>query len=166
MAEKPPKAFTHFREDGAAHMVQISQKSETPRSATARARVRMQSATHAKIREGEMGKGDVLGIARVAGINGAKSCSHLIPLCHPVRLTAVDIDFVLHEQDAVIDVIARADCVDRTGPEMEAMAAASTAALTIYDMCKSIDRAMAIESIILTEKSGGKSGHWIRGESG
>lgn len=143
-------------------MVQISQKSETPRSAIAQATVRMSPETKVKILGGNMGKGDVLGIARIAGITGAKRCSELIPLCHPVRLTAVDIDFKLDLPDDIIQVIARADCVDRTGPEMEAMSAASSAALTIYDMCKSVDRAMSIESVRLLEKSGGKSGHWTR----
>lgn len=162
MSAKPPEDFTHFRADGAAHMVEISHKAPTPRSATAKARVRMSPETKTKILAGQMGKGDVLGIARIAGIGGAKRCSDLIPLCHPVGLTAVDIDFVVDLPEPVIEILARADCVDRTGPEMEAMTAASAAALTIYDMCKSIDRAMAIESILLTQKSGGKSGHWVR----
>lgn len=162
MADTPSKDFTHFRADGAAHMVQISQKGETPRSATAQATVQMSPETKAKILSGSVGKGDVLGIARIAGIGGAKRCSELIPLCHPVRLTAVDIDFKVDQAESVIEVIARADCVDRTGPEMEAMNAASTAALTIYDMCKSVDRAMSIQSVQLLEKSGGKSGHWTR----
>lgn len=154
--------FTHFRKDGAAHMVGITHKEATARSATAGARIRMQASTKALILAGKVGKGDVLGIARIAGINGAKSCSSLIPLCHPVSLSAVDIDFGLDASEEIIEIIARADCVDRTGPEMEAMTAASTAALTIYDMCKSADRSMAIESLLLLSKSGGKSGHWTR----
>lgn len=154
--------LTHFREDGAAHMVGISHKSETPRSATAQSKVYMTPSTKAQILAGSVGKGDVLGIARIAGIGAAKRCGDWIPLCHPVRLTAVEVDFIVDGPNDLIEVIAKVQAVDRTGPEMEAMTAASCAALTIYDMCKSVDRAMRIEGLCLLEKSGGKSGHWVR----
>ena len=130
--------------------------------AAARARVRMEAATLLRIREGGIGKGDVLAVARLAAIGGSKQTPALIPLCHPVRLTAVDIRFTLDDALPGVIVDARVEAHDRTGPDMEAMTAASTAALTIYDMCKAIDRGMTIEAVQLTEKNGGKSGSWRR----
>ncbi|MCA9656726.1 MAG: cyclic pyranopterin monophosphate synthase MoaC [Myxococcales bacterium] len=154
--------LTHFDPHGAARMVTISVKPETPRMAAARARVRMQPATLARIREGDVGKGDVLGVARLAAIAGSKQTPGIIPLCHPVRVTAVDVQFSLDEALPGVVVEARVEAVDRTGPDMEAMTAAATAALTIYDMCKAMDRGMTIEAVELTAKEGGKSGRWLR----
>ena len=148
--------LTHFNDDGAAHMVAITEKHESSRSATAFARVQMANATLEAIRSGTIGKGDVLGVARLAGITGAKQTPQLIPLCHPVRLTHVDIRFEIHAATTSVTIFAQVDAFDRTGPEMEAMSAASTAALTIYDMCKASERGIEIAEIKLLEKSGGK----------
>ncbi|MCX4247643.1 cyclic pyranopterin monophosphate synthase MoaC [Paraliomyxa miuraensis] len=154
--------LTHFSPAGAAHMVGIEGKPETPRRAVAAARVRMAPATLRRITEGGVGKGDVLGVARIAAIAASKRCAELIPLCHPVRLTAVDVTFEVVESLPGVEVRAEVRAIDRTGPEMEAMTAASVAALTIYDMCKAMDRGMAVEAVVLLEKDGGKSGHWRR----
>ena len=154
--------LTHFDGAGAARMVDVGAKPETPRMARARARIKMDPATLAKIEAGELGKGDVLGVARLGAIAGAKQTAAQIPLCHPVRITAVDVAFELDPELPGVVVEARVEAVDRTGPEMEAMMAASTGALTIYDMCKAIDRGMEILELRLIEKSGGKSGHWTR----
>ena len=143
-------------------MVDVAAKPETPRMARARARVRMAPATLAKIEAGQLGKGDVLGVARLGGIMGAKQAATQIPLCHPVRISAVAINFEIDPQLPGVLVDACVEAVDRTGPEMEAMMAASTAALTIYDMCKAIDRGIEILDLFLVEKRGGKSGHWTR----
>ena len=155
-------SLTHFDPGGAARMVGISAKPETPRMACARARVCMQPATLARIREGDVGKGDVLAIARLAAISGTKQTPALIPLCHPVRVTAVDVRFTIDEALPGVIVDARVEAVDRTGPDMEAMMAAATGALTIYDMCKAMDRGMTIQAVELTAKDGGKTGRWRR----
>jgi cyclic pyranopterin monophosphate synthase len=154
--------LTHFDESGAARMVAIAAKPETPRMARARASVRMREETLARIEAGQVGKGDVLGVARLAAIGAAKSTAQLIPLCHPVRLTAVDVGFELVAALPGVAITVTVHAHDRTGPEMEAITAASTAALTIYDMCKAADRTMTIEKIVLLEKSGGNSGHFTR----
>jgi cyclic pyranopterin monophosphate synthase len=154
--------LTHFDEAGAARMVAIEGKPESSRMARARATVRMREETLARIESGAMGKGDVLGVSRIAAIGAAKSTAQLIPLCHPVRLTAVDVQFELRRDLPGVDVTVQINAHDRTGPEMEAMTAAAAAALTIYDMCKAIDRTMTIEQVALLEKSGGKSGHFTR----
>ncbi|HLT39447.1 MAG TPA: cyclic pyranopterin monophosphate synthase MoaC [Enhygromyxa sp.] len=154
--------LTHFDRSGAAHMVDVANKPETPRMARARARVVMAATTLARIEAGQLGKGDVLGVARLGGITGAKQTSLQIPLCHPIRITAVDVQFEIDRALPGVIIEATVEAVDRTGPEMEAMTAASTAALTIYDMCKAIDREMAIVDVVLVEKRGGKSGHWTR----
>lgn len=154
--------LSHFDAAGAAHMVDVAAKAETPRMARARARVRMAASTLAKIEAGRLGKGDVLCVARLGGIAGAKQTAALIPLCHPVRITAVAIEFRVDAELPGVEVEARVEAVDRTGPEMEAMMGASVAALTIYDMCKAVDRGMEILEVVLVEKSGGKSGHWTR----
>jgi cyclic pyranopterin phosphate synthase len=159
---RDPDELTHFDGAGAAHMVDIAAKPETPRMARARARVRMAPQTLAKIEAGRLGKGDVLGVARLGGIAAAKQTAIQIPLCHPVRITAVAIEFEIDAALPGVIVEASVEAVDRTGPEMEAMMAASGAALTIYDMCKAIDRGMQIIGIELVEKRGGKSGHWTR----
>jgi cyclic pyranopterin phosphate synthase len=155
--------LTHFDDQGASRMVDTTAKSETERLARASGRVRMQPATLALIGDRQLAKGDVLEVARLAGIMAAKKTGELIPLCHPLPLTAVTIDFAFEGDDAVrIEAIAK--CVGRTGVEMEALTAVSVAALTIYDMCKSADKAMTIEAIRLEEKLGGKSGHFTRGD--
>jgi cyclic pyranopterin phosphate synthase len=152
--------LTHFDRAGAARMVDVASKPESPRMARASARVRMAASTLARIEAGTLGKGDVLAVARLGGITGAKQTATSIPLCHPVRITAVAIEFQIDPQLPGVIVEATVEAIDRTGPEMEAMMAASTAALTIYDMCKAIDRGMEIVSLQLVEKRGGKSGHW------
>lgn len=154
--------LTHFDESGAARMVDVSLKPESKRTAVARAVVRMSAQTLARIRAGTAGKGDVLGVARLGGVAGAKHAAQAIPLCHPVRLTAVDLRFQILPELPGVEVEAEVAAFDRTGPEMEAMSAAAAAALTIYDMCKAVDRSMAIEEVVLLTKSGGKSGDWVR----
>jgi len=151
---------SHVDASGAARMVDVQEKPETHRWAIAAACVRMPPALVARIAEGSMQKGDVLAAARIAGIMAAKKTAELIPLCHPVRLCAVAVEFALGPDR--IDVRARASALDRTGVEMEALTAASIAALTIYDMCKSSDRSLVIEFVRLEEKDGGKSGHFVR----
>lgn len=156
MAKRP--TLTHFDAAGNAHMVEVGAKPETARLAIAEGRVAMAPATAAAIAAGDIGKGDVLGIARIAGIQAAKRTSELIPLCHPLRLTGVELSF-LQEPDGVV-ITATVKCFDRSGVEMEALTAVSAAALTIYDMCKAIDRGMILGEIRLIEKRGGKSGVW------
>ncbi len=155
----PGDGFTHFDEQGKARMVDVGGKSPTQRSARAAARVRMAPETLRSIREGDVAKGAVLGVARVAGIMGAKKTSDLIPLCHPLSLTHVDVDFAFPAKD-VLEVVATARVLDRTGVEMEALTACAVAALTVYDMCKAKDRGMSVEELRLLHKSGGKSGTW------
>ena len=152
--------LTHFNQAGQAHMVDVSVKPETLRRAMASGQVRMLPSTFEKVTQGDAKKGDVLGIARLAGIMAAKQTGSLIPLCHPIPLTHVSIDFELDPLHSIVKCIATAETVGRTGVEMEAMTAASIALLTIYDMLKAIDRGMIIESVRLLEKSGGKSGMW------
>jgi len=155
--------FTHFDEQGRAIMVDVAEKAETRRVAVAAGRIVMRPQTLALIRDGAAKKGDVLGVARLAGIMAAKRTAELIPLCHPIPLTRVTVDFRLDETAHAIDCKATAECVGRTGVEMEALTAASVALLTIYDMCKAVDRGMVIETVRLLEKQGGKSGHWQSG---
>lgn len=143
-------------------MVDVCLKPETQRSASAGARLRMQMETLKRIEAGTLGKGDVLAVARLAAIGSAKSTSTQIPLCHPVRITRIEIQFELLPDLPGIQVRASVSAFDRTGPEMEAMCAASSAALTIYDMCKAIDRSMEVLDLHLLSKSGGKSGQWAR----
>ena len=151
--------FTHFDEAGRAAMVDVSAKAETARVAVARGRVVMAPETLARIEEGRIGKGDVLGVARLAGIMAAKRTSDLIPLCHPLALTKVAVDLSPAPPDAV-DIEAIVGLTGRTGVEMEALTAVTVAALTVYDMCKALDRGMRIESVRLARKSGGKSGSY------
>lgn len=153
--------FSHFDNDGSTHMVDVGGKPETDRSARAYARIRMDRNTLAMIRDRRAQKGDVLGVARLAAIMAAKRTDELIPLCHSLPITAVSIDFE-YESDETLGIMAIVQTKARTGVEMEALTAASVAALTIYDMCKSVDRAMSIEAIRLEEKQGGKSGHYRR----
>jgi cyclic pyranopterin phosphate synthase len=154
--------FTHFDKEGKARMVDVSEKAETERVATAKGSVLMQPATLALIREGGVKKGDVLSVARLAGIMGAKRTPDLIPLCHPLALTSVQVDLTLDEARNAVDITATCKLTGKTGVEMEALTAVSVAALTVYDMCKAVDKGMQIVDIRLTHKSGGKSGTFER----
>ena len=153
--------LTHFDAAGQAHMVDVGAKSETTRVARARGHIRMAAATFALIESGSAKKGDVLGIARIAAIQGSKRTSELIPLCHPLALTRVAAEFTLDAGRRRVTLEVTAETVGRTGVEMEALTAVSVGLLTIYDMCKAADRGMVIEDIRLLEKAGGKSGHWL-----
>ena len=150
--------LTHFDAAGRAAMVDVSAKPETTRSATARARVVMQAETLALITTGTAKKGDVLGVARIAGIMAAKRTAELIPLCHPLPIDAVGLELTADPAGPAVEIAATVRTTGRTGVEMEALTAASVAALTVYDMCKAVDRGMRIEAIRLTAKNGGKSG--------
>jgi cyclic pyranopterin phosphate synthase len=154
--------LTHVDEAGRAHMVDVGAKSSTERRAVATGRIHMQPETLNLITSGGVAKGDVLGVARISGIMAAKRTSELIPLCHPLRLNSVTIDFTPDPHGSTITIHAAVKANDRTGVEMEALVAVSVAALTIYDMCKSYDRGMHVEAIQLLEKSGGRSGHYRR----
>jgi cyclic pyranopterin phosphate synthase len=153
--------LTHFNEQGESRMVDVSTKAMTKREATARGRVTMQPNTFALIVNKEIAKGDVLEVARIAGIMGAKRTSDLIPMCHPLTITGVEISYHLLPETATIEIEATVRIVGKTGVEMEALTAVSIAALTIYDMCKAVDRGMVISDIRLLRKSGGKSGTFI-----
>ncbi len=153
--------LTHFNESGRARMVDVSAKAETERTAKAVAVVYTNAETYKLIVEGRMKKGDVLAVAQVAGIMGAKKTSDIIPMCHPIIISGVDIDFKLNDEEYSITILSTAKCTGQTGVEMEALSAATIAALTIYDMCKAVQRDIRIEGIHLLEKSGGKSGHYI-----
>lgn len=150
--------FTHFDDQGNARMVDVGGKEVTERVATAQGSVLMQPATIALIRQGGIKKGDVLSVARLAGIMGAKKTPDLIPLCHPLSLTSVTVDLSVDEARNAIDITATCKLTGKTGVEMEALTAVSVAALTVYDMCKAVDKAMRLTDIRLTHKSGGKSG--------
>jgi cyclic pyranopterin phosphate synthase len=152
--------FTHFDAAGHAAMVDVSDKAVTARTATAQALVVMQPATLAMIRQGSAKKGDVLGVARLAGIMGAKRTSELIPLCHPLPITSVTVDLEVDEGRNAVAITATVRTTGRTGVELEALTAASVAALTVYDMCKAVDRSMRIEALRVTHKAGGKSGEF------
>ncbi len=154
--------FTHFNEQGRAHMVDVSEKPATARTAVAAGRVRMDAATLDAVRDGRVKKGDVLAVAQVAGVMAAKKTADNIPMCHPVMLTGVDLAFAF-EPDAVA-IRATARCTGETGVEMEALSAVSAAALTIYDMCKALQRGMQITDIRLLYKAGGNSGEFRREE--
>ncbi|MGF1591989.1 MAG: cyclic pyranopterin monophosphate synthase MoaC [Kiloniellaceae bacterium] len=150
--------FTHFDAEGKAVMVDVSDKEITERTAEAKGSVIMQPETLAMIREGGVKKGDVLSVARLAGIMGAKRTPDLIPLCHPLSLTSVKVDLTFDEARCAVDITATCKLKGRTGVEMEALTAVAVAALTVYDMCKAVDRGMRIADIRLTRKDGGKSG--------
>ena len=152
--------LTHINEKGDAQMVDVSDKNNTAREAKAGAVVLMKPETLELIVSGSHKKGDVLAVARVAGIQAAKKCSELIPLCHPLMLSKVSIELTPNQEKSCIEIIATAKLNGKTGVEMEALTAASIAALTIYDMCKAVDRFMRIDNVQLLEKKGGKSGHW------
>jgi cyclic pyranopterin phosphate synthase len=166
--EKSPKAgaLTHFDAHGQAHMVDVGGKAPTRRVARAGGTIRMLPATFELIRSGSSKKGDVIGIARIAAIQAAKRTSDLIPLCHPLALTRVAAEFELDEAGSALKLEVTVETFGPTGVEMEALTAASVGLLTVYDMCKAVDRGMQIESIRLVEKSGGKSGHFLREAAG
>jgi cyclic pyranopterin phosphate synthase len=156
--------LTHFDEQGQAIMVEVGDKQETVRIAVARGEVRMELATLQRIVDRRIEKGDVFSVARLAGIMAAKKTPELIPLCHPLMLTSVAVELTPDEQTGVVAIEATVKVTGRTGVEMEALQAVSTAALTIYDMCKAVDKRMLITNIRLEEKHGGKSGSFVRGE--
>jgi len=154
--------LSHLDPAGHARMVDVTAKAETAREARARVTLRMRPATLAAIRAGQIAKGDVLGVARLAGIMAAKRTAELIPLCHPLRLTGIDVRFVLDRARAAVHVETAVRTVDKTGVEMEALTAAAGAGLAIYDMVKAIDRGLVLTDLCLLEKAGGRSGHWVR----
>lgn len=153
--------FSHFDERGNARMVDVSGKPESERTATARGRVLMRPETLALIREGGVKNGDVLQVARLAGIMAAKRTPDLIPLCHPLPLASVSVDLALDEAENAVEITATVKLAGRTGVEMEALTAVSVAALTVYDMCKAVDRGMRITDVRLVHKAGGKSGEFV-----
>jgi len=154
--------FTHFNEKGKARMVEVGHKDDTERVAVARGSIKMAPETLKMIKEGQMKKGDVLGVAQIGGIMASKKTSDLIPMCHNLFLTGADIDFELDEVNSCVNIEAQVKTVGKTGVEMEALTAVSVAALTIYDMCKAVDKDMTIERIRLVRKTGGKSGEYRR----
>ncbi len=153
--------LTHFDERGAAHMVDVGGKEETHRVAVAEGHIRMLPATLAQVVAGTAKKGDVLGVARIAAIQAAKRTAELIPLCHPVPLTSVGVEFEVDPVASVVTCRARVECTARTGVEMEALTAVQVGLLTVYDMCKAVDRGMTMEGIRVVEKRGGKSGTYL-----
>ncbi|HZS42012.1 MAG TPA: cyclic pyranopterin monophosphate synthase MoaC [Polyangia bacterium] len=157
--------LTHFDDAGAAHMVEVGHKAESDREAVAAGVVEMEAATLAAIRAGAVEKGDVLGVARLAAIQGCKRTAELIPLCHPLRVTGVEVALEPRDDGGRprVEIRATVRAHDRTGVEMEALTAVAVCGLTIYDMCKSADRSMRLTDVRLLEKHGGKSGHWTRG---
>jgi len=152
--------MTHFDQNGQAHMVDVAAKNETMRIAIASGSIKMSASTLALIASGTASKGDVLGVARIAAIQGSKRTAELIPLCHPLYLTHVAVEFRLDQQGNAVECTVTTETLGRTGVEMEALTAVSVALLTIYDMCKAVDRGMEISRIRLLEKQGGRSGHW------
>jgi cyclic pyranopterin phosphate synthase len=159
------KRLTHIDARGRARMVDVAAKGETPRTARAGGRIRMLPSTLLKIARGGAAKGDVLGVARTAAIQAAKRASELIPLCHPLALTHVVVDFTIDRKGRAVECVATVSTIGRTGVEMEALTAVAVGLLTVYDMCKAADRGMRIERIRLLEKRGGKSGHWLAARS-
>ncbi|MBR4232082.1 MAG: cyclic pyranopterin monophosphate synthase MoaC [Oscillospiraceae bacterium] len=156
--------FTHFNENGRARMVDVTEKSETQRTAIAAGRVLVNRETFELIKTGGMKKGDVLTTAQIGGIMGAKRTSDIIPMCHPIFISGIDIDFEMDEEACAVNITATAKCTGVTGVEMEALTAVSVAALTVYDMCKAVQKDMVISDIRLLKKTGGKSGTFIREE--
>ena len=152
--------LTHLDEQGNAKMVHVSKKAETSRIAIAAGKISMQLETLQMVIDGKHKKGDVINIARIAGIQAAKQCSNLIPLCHPLMLTKIDVGLGINVEDSCIDIKSECGVKGQTGVEMEALTAVSVAALTLYDMCKAVDKTMTISDIHLLEKSGGRSGHF------
>ena len=157
----PAKKLTHFDSAGRAVMVDVAAKDVSHRVARASGEIRMLPSTLTQIAAGTANKGDVLGVARIAGIQAAKRTSELIPLCHPLPLTKISVDFELHLDRACVECVVTVETLSRTGVEMEALTAVTVSLLTIYDMCKAVDRGMRLEAIVLQEKRGGRSGHWV-----
>lgn len=157
--------FTHFNEQGRAKMVDVGEKSISRRTATAAARVLMNEQTFSLIRSGGMKKGDVLTVAQIAGVMGAKRTPDLIPMCHPILMDGIDLELKLDENRLSVEIFATVSCDGRTGVEMEALTAVSTAALTVYDMCKAVQKDMVITDIRLVKKTGGVHGDFIREET-
>lgn len=157
-----PHPLTHFDAQGQAHMVDVSSKPATVRAAIAEGRIRMQAQTLEAIRHGQAGKGDVLGVARIAAIMGAKRTADLLPLCHPLPLSRVAVAFTLEDEPPAVHCRVTTQTVGPTGVEMEALTAVQVALLTIYDMCKAMDRGMVMSDVALLEKRGGRSGSWTR----
>lgn len=157
-------SFTHFNEQGRAKMVDISEKNETVRTALAKSSVEVNEEIYRKIKEGSIGKGDVLGVAQVAGVMAAKRTADWIPMCHPLALSGVDVTFewLLKEDKQILNIFVQVKTKGSTGVEMEALTAASAVALTVYDMCKAVDKGMVIGPTYLLEKTGGKSGDFKR----
>jgi cyclic pyranopterin monophosphate synthase len=160
-APSPASPLTHFDAAGEAHMVDVSAKAETHRVARATGEIRMQPATLALIQSGSARKGDVLGVARIAAIQGAKRTSELVPLCHPLPITRVAVDFEIDAAASTVRCTAQVETFGRTGVEMEALTAVQVGLLTVYDMCKAADRGMVMGAIRVLEKHGGKSGDWV-----
>ena len=158
------KDFTHFNEQGRARMVDVGEKAPTHRTAIAKAHVLVNAETFSLIRSGGMKKGDVLTVAQVAGIMGAKKTSEIIPMCHPVQVNGIDLSLVLNEEAHAVEITATVSCDGRTGVEMEALTAASVAALTVYDMCKAVQRDIVITDVCLRSKTGGIHGDYLREE--
>jgi cyclic pyranopterin phosphate synthase len=161
MSESPANTLTHFDHSGQAHMVDVGDKAHTKRTAIASGVISMQASTLALIKNGDAKKGDVLGIARIAAIQGSKRTSDLIPLCHPISLTKVSVTFEIDDKNTAVRCTVTTETTGQTGVEMEALTAVSVGLLTIYDMCKAADRGMTISNIKLLEKHGGKSGDWL-----
>jgi cyclic pyranopterin phosphate synthase len=162
MTDWESSSFTHFDDSGNARMVDVGSKKETERVAYAAGNISMSKMAYKLVRSGSMSKGDVLGISRVAGVMAAKKVDELIPLAHPLMISKVNIDFEFNDDDYSIDIYATVGITGKTGVEMEALTAVSVAALTIYDMCKAVDKSMVISEIRLLKKTGGKSGTYIR----
>jgi len=158
--------LTHFNQEGRARMVDVTNKPDTERVAVARGEIRMKPETLALVKDKALAKGDVLAVSQVAAIMGAKKTSDIIPMCHPLFLSGIDVSFTIDEEQSKIDIEARVKTTGKTGVEMEALTAVSIAALTIYDMCKAVEKGMVITNICLQSKSGGKSGDYIRPELG
>lgn len=154
--------FTHFNRHGEAVMVDVGEKKETKREAVAEGRITMSRECFEKVKDGTMGKGDVLAVARIAGIMGAKRTSDLIPLCHILNLTKVEIQFSLEEESCAVQAVCTVKTTGKTGVEMEALTGVTISLLTIYDMCKAVDKSMELGDIHLCRKSGGKSGDFVR----
>jgi len=156
------KELSHFNEEGRARMVDVGSKEDTQRMAIAQGELIMQPETLKLIKEGKITKGDVLAVAQVAGIMAAKQTNQIIPMCHPLMLTSVDLNFEINKEVHKITIKSKVKTVGKTGVEMEALTAVAVAGLTIYDMCKAVDRGITIKAIHLVEKTGGKSGHYLK----
>ncbi|UWG98239.1 cyclic pyranopterin monophosphate synthase MoaC [Dehalobacter sp. DCM] len=154
--------LTHFNKEGRARMVDVSEKADTVRVAVARGEIRMKPETLALVKQGALAKGDVLAVSQVAGIMGAKRTSDLIPMCHPLLLSGIDVSFNINDAESKVEIEATVKNTGQTGVEMEALTGVSIAALTIYDMCKAAEKSMVIGDICLVSKSGGKSGNYLR----